>query len=157
MVTVGCRRPWRTRLDYTIIGAEANLASRLQSIAEPGGIVLSYETWSLVRQMVRARPLEAITLKGIARPVVPYAVDGRLDDAAGRNSEVISESGAGLDLFLDVRALDASAASAPAAFWRKRPRPCGKSSRAAREGPPSSGSTRRSMRSSTSRARRRDS
>jgi hypothetical protein len=41
--------------------------------------------------------------------VVPYAVDGRLDDAAGRSSEVISESGAGLDLFLAVRALDASA------------------------------------------------
>jgi adenylate cyclase len=98
------------RMDYTIIGAEANLASRLQSIAEPGGIVLSYETYSLVRQMVRARPLDPITLKGIARPVVPYAVDGQLDDAAGRNSEVISERGAGLDLFLDVRALDASAA-----------------------------------------------
>jgi adenylate cyclase len=98
------------RMDYTIIGAEANLASRLQSIAEPGGIVLSYETYSLVRQMVRARPLDPITLKGIARPVVPYAVDGWLDDAAGHNSEVISERGAGLDLFLDVRALDASAA-----------------------------------------------
>jgi adenylate cyclase len=98
------------RMDYTIIGAEANLASRLQSIAEPGGIVLSYETYSLVRQMVRARPLDPITLKGIARPVVPYAVDGQLDDAAGRNSEVISERGAGLDLFLDVRALDAPAA-----------------------------------------------
>jgi hypothetical protein len=75
------------RMDYTIIGAEANLASRLQSIAEPGGIVLSYETYSLVRQLVRARPLYPITLKGIARPVVPYAVDGRLDDAAGRSSE----------------------------------------------------------------------
>jgi adenylate cyclase len=98
------------RMDYTIIGAEANLASRLQSIAEPGGIVLSYETYSLVRQMVRARPLDPITLKGIARPVVPYAVDGWLDDAAGRSSEVISERGAGLDLFLDVCALDAPAA-----------------------------------------------
>ena len=32
------------RMDYTIIGAEANLAARLQAIAEPGGIVLSYET-----------------------------------------------------------------------------------------------------------------
>jgi class 3 adenylate cyclase len=32
------------RMDYTIIGAEANLAARLQSVAEPGGIVLSYET-----------------------------------------------------------------------------------------------------------------
>ena len=37
------------RMDYTIIGAEANLAARLQSIAEPGGIVLSYETYALVR------------------------------------------------------------------------------------------------------------
>ena len=37
------------RMDYTIIGVEANLAARLQSIAEPGGIVLSYETYSLVR------------------------------------------------------------------------------------------------------------
>ncbi len=27
------------RMDYTIIGAEANLAARLQSIAEPGHIV----------------------------------------------------------------------------------------------------------------------
>ena len=26
------------RMDYTIIGAEANLAARLQSIAQPGGI-----------------------------------------------------------------------------------------------------------------------
>ena len=98
------------RMDYTIIGAEANLASRLQSIAEPGGIVLSYETYSLVRQMVRARPLEAIALKGISRPVVPYAVEGRLDDAAGHDARIISERGAGLDVFLDVGALDASAA-----------------------------------------------
>jgi class 3 adenylate cyclase len=35
------------RIDYTIIGAEANLAARLQSIAEPGGIVVSYETFAL--------------------------------------------------------------------------------------------------------------
>ncbi len=98
------------RMDYTIIGAEANLASRLQSIAEPSGIVLSYETYSLVRQMVRARPLEAIALKGISRPAVPYAVEGGLDEQAGHDARIISERGAGLDLFLDVGALDASAA-----------------------------------------------
>ncbi|TKD10290.1 MAG: adenylate/guanylate cyclase domain-containing protein, partial [Mesorhizobium sp.] len=40
------------RMDYTIIGAEANLAARLQSIAEPGGICLSYETYALVRDLV---------------------------------------------------------------------------------------------------------
>ena len=54
------------RMDYTIIGAEANLAARLQSIAQPDGIVLSYETFMLVRDLVRAHPLEPIRLKGIA-------------------------------------------------------------------------------------------
>ena len=64
------------RMDYTIIGAEANLAARLQQIAEPGGIVMSYETYR-PRRGHRARPrrLEPITLKGISRPVVPYAID----------------------------------------------------------------------------------
>src|SRR5207245_7343903 len=70
------------RMDYTIIGAEANLAARLQSIAEPGGIVLSYETYALVRNLVEARPLPPIHMKGISREVVPYAVEGVLGDLA---------------------------------------------------------------------------
>jgi adenylate cyclase len=97
------------RMDYTIIGAEANLAARLQSIAEPGGIVLSYETYMLVRDMVRARPLEPITLKGIPHPVVPYAVEGSIA-AAGKAAQVINEHDTGLDLFIDTDAIDASAA-----------------------------------------------
>ena len=97
------------RMDYTIIGAEANLASRLQSIAQPGGIVLSYETFMLVREMVRARALEPITLKGIAYPIVPYAVEG-IEDDAREASQVISEHGTGLDLFIDTRSIDASSA-----------------------------------------------
>ncbi len=63
------------RMDYTIIGAEANLAARLQSIAEPGHIVISYETYALVRGMTVAHTLPAITMKGISRQVVPYAVE----------------------------------------------------------------------------------
>ncbi len=96
------------RMDYTIIGAEANLAARLQSVAEPGGIVLSYETFMLVRDMVRARPLEPITLKGIAHPIVPYAVEGLT--GARRGAEVISEHDTGLDLFIDTSAIDAASA-----------------------------------------------
>ena len=48
------------RMDYTIIGAEANLAARLESIAEPGGIVMSYETYALVSDHIEAKPLEPI-------------------------------------------------------------------------------------------------
>jgi adenylate cyclase len=93
------------RMDYTIIGAEANLAARLQSIAEPGGICLSYETYALVRDLVRARPLSPIAMKGISREVVPYAVEGLLGELSQR-PQVISEHATGLDLFLDIEALD---------------------------------------------------
>jgi class 3 adenylate cyclase len=97
------------RMDYTIIGAEANLAARLQSIAEPGSIVMSYETYALVRDMVRAHPLPAITMKGISWEVVPYTVEGLLGELAQR-PQVISEHAKGLDLFVDLEILDAGAA-----------------------------------------------
>jgi class 3 adenylate cyclase len=88
------------RMDYTIIGAEANLAARLQGIAEPGHIVVSYETYALVRHLITAHTLPAITMKGISREVVPYAVDG-IVDAEGGSTEIISEHLRGLDLYLD--------------------------------------------------------
>jgi adenylate cyclase len=97
------------RMDYTIIGAEANLAARLQAIAEPGGICLSYETYALVRDMVRARPLPPIEMKGISREVVPYAVEGLLSEFAQR-AQVISEHATGVDIFLDLDAMDAEGA-----------------------------------------------
>ena len=96
------------RMDYTIIGAEANLAARLQSIAEPGGIVMSYETYALVGDMVRARPLPAISVKGISREIVPYAFEGLVDEMKQRPN-VISEHAIGVDLFLDLEVMDKSA------------------------------------------------
>ncbi|WP_298963031.1 adenylate/guanylate cyclase domain-containing protein [uncultured Methylobacterium sp.] len=93
------------RLDYTIIGAEANLAARLQSIAEPGGIMLSFETYSQVRDVVQAAPQPPIRMKGISREVVPYAVRGLTGDLVVAPT-VIAEQAAGLELFLDVDAID---------------------------------------------------
>ncbi len=93
------------RMDYTIIGAEANLAARLQSIAEGGKIVISYETYALVKDVVDASPLPPITMKGIQREIIPYAVNGLLhgDD---RTIRVLSEHFSGLDLHLDIGQLD---------------------------------------------------
>ena len=88
------------RMDYTIIGAEANLAARLQSIAEPGHIVISYETYALVRDILVAQALPSITMKGISREVIPYSVKGILD-ASGRKIEIFSEHMTGLDFYLD--------------------------------------------------------
>lgn len=90
------------RMDYTIIGAEANLAARLESIAEPGGIVLSYETYAHVRDIVDATPSDAVTFKGIAREVVPYHVKS-LQPAADVALHGLEEEGR---LTLDLAALD---------------------------------------------------
>src|SRR5262249_56037962 len=80
----------------TIIGAEANLAARLQSIAEPGQIVISYETYAFVRDTIVARALAPISMKGISREVIPYVVSGVLD-VTGKNVQVFSEHMTGMD------------------------------------------------------------
>jgi hypothetical protein len=54
--------------------------------------------------MVRAQPLAPIAIKGIRREVVPYAVEGLLGDLAQR-PQVIIEHVTGLDLFLDIDAI----------------------------------------------------
>ena len=88
------------RMDYTIIGAEANLAARLQAIAEPGQIVMGYETYALVRDMVTARELPPLDIKGIGHSVIPYTVDG-LSGSAGDDYKVFSEHGPGFNFYLD--------------------------------------------------------
>ncbi len=93
------------RMDYTIIGAEANLAARLQSIAEPGRIVVSYETYVLVRSIVAAHALAPLTMKGISREVVPYEIEGMLD-GSGAKVSIFSEHMTGLDFYLDPAAVD---------------------------------------------------
>jgi len=98
------------RMDYTVIGAEINLAARLQSIAEPGGIVMSYETYALVRDFVAARALPPMKEVAIGREVVPYAVERWLD-AEGRHLTAFSEHMVGLDFYLDPSLLDVAAAA----------------------------------------------
>jgi len=88
------------RMDYTIIGAEANLAARLQSIAEGGKIVISYEAYALVQDIVLAKPLAPITMKGIRREIVPYEVEALMEGAD--RTRILSEHLAGLDLHLDL-------------------------------------------------------
>ena len=95
------------RMDYTIIGAEANLAARLQAVAQAGHIVVSYETYALVRDAVVAKALPPITMKGISREVIPYAISGILD-ASGQTVQVFSEHQTGLDFYLNANMIDAN-------------------------------------------------
>ncbi|MTI44139.1 adenylate/guanylate cyclase domain-containing protein [Roseibium hamelinense] len=64
------------RLDYTIIGRGVNTASRLEALADPGRIVISYETYLQVRDEIECRKIGEISVKGIAYPVSTYEVVG---------------------------------------------------------------------------------
>jgi len=73
------------RMDYTIIGSGVNLASRLESAAKPGEILISYETFALIKDEFFCEERGEIEVRGIAHPVVTYAVVG--DRATGEKSE----------------------------------------------------------------------
>jgi len=62
------------RLDYTIIGGTVNLASRLESAAEPDEIMISHQTYVLVKDIVYCEKRDKINVKGIAYPIQTYRV-----------------------------------------------------------------------------------
>jgi hypothetical protein len=63
-------------MDYTLIGSEVNLAARLQSHADLGGILIAHETHSLVKDAVVTQELEPVRAKGFAKPIRTYRVLG---------------------------------------------------------------------------------
>ena len=64
------------RLDYTIIGGEVNLASRLESSAEIGQILISHETNALIKKDIICKKKEEINVKGITHKIQTYQVIG---------------------------------------------------------------------------------
>lgn len=88
------------RMDYTIIGKEVNLASRLEQLAEPGEILISYETFSLIKERIMCRDKGEITVKGFAKPVSIYeVVDLRRD--LGPNRSFLEHEHSGFAMYLD--------------------------------------------------------
>jgi class 3 adenylate cyclase len=88
------------RVDYTIIGNEVNLAARLQSHADLGGILLAHETQSLVKDTVLTEETGTITVKGFAKPVRTHRVVGLHDDT-GVHGRIIRQEQDGLLLIVD--------------------------------------------------------
>jgi class 3 adenylate cyclase/HAMP domain-containing protein len=89
------------RMDYTIIGGAVNTASRLESSAQPGQILISYETFAHVRDDIQCQEHGEIEVKGIAYPVATYLVAGS-HEKLRRQRRQIQEEGRGLNIDIDL-------------------------------------------------------
>jgi class 3 adenylate cyclase len=60
------------RMDYTLIGGQVNIASRLEKIADENSISISNSTYNLVKEMVIVEPPVTTKIKGINHPIEVY-------------------------------------------------------------------------------------
>ena len=98
-------------MDYTIIGNEVNLAARLQSRAELGGILVAHETASLIKDTILTEGQEAVSVKGFAHPVRTYRVVGIHDDWE-KDGRITREERDGFRLLVDLTKSDQASAIA---------------------------------------------
>jgi class 3 adenylate cyclase len=85
------------RLSYTIIGGEVNVAQRLEANADPGGILISHETFALVHDLVDVEERQSVSLKGIDRHIRTYAIKGTSTGQAN-TLRLSHQSGVNIDI-----------------------------------------------------------
>jgi class 3 adenylate cyclase len=72
--------------NFTAIGDTANLASRLETSAPEGEVVIGPRTYELIRDVALVRPLGPLRVKGKAEPIAAYVLTGlRLDLEASQD------------------------------------------------------------------------
>lgn len=63
------------RRDFTAVGSNVNLASRLCAMAGPGEILLAESCYERVKDQVPAERLEPLAVKGFSKPVSVYRIN----------------------------------------------------------------------------------
>ena len=62
--------------DFALTGDTVNVAARLRSLAAPGDVLVSAETWLQVSDHFEADSITAVEVKGRERPLSPYRIRG---------------------------------------------------------------------------------
>ena len=93
------------RLDYTIVGGAVNLASRLETAAAIDQILVSEDTFSLIKDVVVCEANEEINVKGISYPIKTYTVKD-LIETLDEEHEHMKAQLKGFNLSIDFQQLD---------------------------------------------------
>jgi class 3 adenylate cyclase/tetratricopeptide (TPR) repeat protein len=86
------------RTEYTAMGDTTNVAARLQSAAAPGSVLISADTYHLVKQLFEIRPRGGAMVKGKSTPIVTYevlspkAVPGKMRGLEGLTSPLVGRA-----------------------------------------------------------------
>jgi class 3 adenylate cyclase len=88
-------------LDRTALGVHVNLASRLESAGQPEEILISHETWSLIKDTILCKDKGHIKAKGFTHPVQVYKVINHRKELGSKQS-YFSENADGFSIHLDL-------------------------------------------------------
>lgn len=64
------------RMEYSVVGQTAHLASRMEQMAKPGSVLTTAETARLAEGYVDVTRLDSARVKGLAEPIAVYEVTG---------------------------------------------------------------------------------
>jgi class 3 adenylate cyclase len=87
------------RLDYTILGNGVNLASRLESLANPNEILISENTFNVIKNDIDCTYVDEIIVKGKSHPIKTFQVQKLISKKDRR--ETIDYETDGFSLMLD--------------------------------------------------------
>jgi adenylate cyclase len=95
----------RERFNYTVIGPDVNLASRLEALTKSYGvdIIISDSTYKRVGQKMLCRPLDVVYVKGSKRATEIFELIGEKGDLPRETKEKVQTFRTCLDLFYERR------------------------------------------------------
>lgn len=89
------------RMDYTAVGTEVNLASRLEAISPPGEIMISLSTYGQIKDLITCRDTGMAKLKGFSEPIQTYQVTD-FKQNLGNNQTYFEQRTDGFSLYMDI-------------------------------------------------------
>lgn len=86
------------RMDYTLIGGQVNIASRLEKISDENSITISNSTYNFVKGIVVVEPPVSTEIRGISHPIEVYKLIRLKDEAEIAKGEYCIETDNGFVL-----------------------------------------------------------